>query len=177
MAKIFPGKSFVRGDGSGTVIVTGVPGSGKTTWGITRLRELLEAGILPQDILVASFSRAAAHEFMSRACRDTGITDPDMFPYIGTIHGICYRLLGLAKENVWHEETDVDFSLERGWELTERRTACIWATGDNYVKDNFKLSTPSDWVFAAYRWCRRMNAELSDYLHEERPMYPTPFSR
>jgi DNA helicase-2/ATP-dependent DNA helicase PcrA len=66
--------------------VFGPPGTGKTTYTSKQITMAAEQ-FGPQSILVASFTRAAAKELISR---DQVIADDQ----IGTLHAHCYRLLG-----------------------------------------------------------------------------------
>ena len=66
--------------------VFGPPGTGKTTYTSKQITLAAEQ-FGPEQILVASFTRAAAKELISR---DQAIADEQ----IGTLHAHCYRLLG-----------------------------------------------------------------------------------
>lgn len=66
--------------------VFGPPGTGKTTYTSKQIMYAAEQ-FGPESILVASFTRAAAKELISR---DQPIADDQ----IGTLHAHCYRLLG-----------------------------------------------------------------------------------
>ncbi|MFC4078125.1 ATP-dependent helicase [Salinithrix halophila] len=75
--------------GEGTLAVFAGPGSGKTTVLTRRVRALLEKGVSPEQILVVTFTRAAAEE-MERRIR-LGITWGAGFT-LGTFHSIFLRL-------------------------------------------------------------------------------------
>lgn len=63
----------------------GPPGTGKTEWIKLQIERALQR-YMSNDILVASFTRASAHE---SAARITSIPDYN----IGTMHSLCYRAL------------------------------------------------------------------------------------
>lgn len=69
--------------------VYGPPGVGKTTWLVTQIARARQK-YFGKEIMVSSFTRAAAAELVSR--------QPDIPPScIGTLHAHCYRLLGNPK--------------------------------------------------------------------------------
>lgn len=77
--------------GSGPALVLAGPGSGKTTVLTKRLQYLIHIyHIPPQEILVVTFTKAAALEMQQRFQRLEGIRLPVCF---GTFHSIFYRIL------------------------------------------------------------------------------------
>lgn len=66
--------------------VFGPPGTGKTTW-LTKQIQLAIDTRGPDSVLVASFTRAAAHELAGR-----GLAIGEH--RIGTLHALCYRAIG-----------------------------------------------------------------------------------
>ena len=74
----------------GPMLVLAGPGSGKTTVLLCRIRRLLEEGLArPQELLVLTFSKAAAVEMEERAMR-SHIPEGVLF---GTFHSVCFRIL------------------------------------------------------------------------------------
>jgi DNA helicase II / ATP-dependent DNA helicase PcrA len=75
----------------GPVLVIAGAGSGKTRTIVFRLAHLVEQGIVPENILLLTFTRKAAHEMLARAGellgRELGTVSG------GTFHGFCYLLL------------------------------------------------------------------------------------
>lgn len=70
--------------------VFGPPGTGKTTYLSRNIRgAVIKYG--PQKVLVTSFTKAAAVEIGNRLCKD-GIKPHSR--QIGTLHSLCYELLG-----------------------------------------------------------------------------------
>jgi superfamily I DNA/RNA helicase len=75
-----------------TKIIIGPPGTGKTTTLLNEMQALANV-YSPRDIIMCSFTRAAAWEVSNRVEKTIGA------PFtVGTIHSFCYRLLGLSPE-------------------------------------------------------------------------------
>ena len=79
----------------GPMMVLAGPGSGKTTVITYRIRQLIrEYGVDPGNILVITFTRAAAREMKARFDR---LTEGSFFPVsFGTFHSIFFRILKYA---------------------------------------------------------------------------------
>ncbi|MFR2956118.1 MAG: UvrD-helicase domain-containing protein, partial [Lachnospiraceae bacterium] len=79
--------------GAGPAIVLAGPGSGKTLVITQRVRYLIEAyHVRPQEILVITFTKAAAQEMQSRfqaLSRQRGVT-------FGTFHAVFFHILKYA---------------------------------------------------------------------------------
>lgn len=100
------------GHQDGPLIVVAGPGSGKTTVVINRTAKMLENGIRPENILVITFTKAAAKEMQMRfsALAGSGNAGPGALPAVTfcTIHSIALRILvesfGYSYENVLSEK-------------------------------------------------------------------------
>lgn len=80
-------------EATGHVLVTGGPGSGKTTIALRKAVERIEAGLEPgQKVLFLSFSRAAVARIVNSARRDLPRT-LRRFLEIQTFHSFCWQLL------------------------------------------------------------------------------------
>lgn len=79
--------------------VFGAAGTGKTTYLIKKVIEELREFTDPSGILFTTFTKSAARHARKRAMQETGYTARDL-TYFSTMHSICYRMLGLEKENV-----------------------------------------------------------------------------
>lgn len=73
----------------------GAPGCGKTTRLMEYLEQELESGTKPDRVSFLTFTRAAREEALSR----TGKTEAD-FPFLRTIHSICYRQLLISQDQL-----------------------------------------------------------------------------
>ena len=74
----------------GPMIIIACPGSGKTTTLLHRIGYMLKEGIDPKNIIMVTFTRAAASEMKERFekeyQKDSGVT-------FCTIHSLCYKIL------------------------------------------------------------------------------------
>ncbi len=79
----------------GNLLVEAVPGSGKTRVVVARAAALLAEGIVPERILVLTFSRRAVGELQARLARTTAA---GAMPEVRTFHGFAARLLAQTGE-------------------------------------------------------------------------------
>ncbi|MBO7650299.1 MAG: UvrD-helicase domain-containing protein, partial [Lachnospiraceae bacterium] len=78
--------------GEGPMLVLAGPGSGKTYVITRRVRHLIEQlNVRPDNILVITFSRAAASEMRERFLRDSGNQYPGVT--FGTFHAVFFHIL------------------------------------------------------------------------------------
>ncbi|MEA4849586.1 MAG: UvrD-helicase domain-containing protein, partial [Clostridiaceae bacterium] len=78
---------------AGPCMVLAGPGTGKTTVITSRILKLIKSKAVPsENILVVTFSRAAANEMKERYGRLTGAQNERKVSF-GTFHSIFYRLL------------------------------------------------------------------------------------
>jgi DNA helicase-2/ATP-dependent DNA helicase PcrA len=85
--------------GEGPLLIVAGAGTGKTTTLASRVAWLLAEGVLPERVLLLTFSRRAAREMTSRAERIVGASDASGVDasrvWSGTFHAIANRLLRL----------------------------------------------------------------------------------
>lgn len=93
---------------NGQVILISCPGSGKTSTVVRRVRHMVEQGVPADQILVLTFSNAAAKEMAERydnLCRENG--NLSVRAEFSTIHSFCYKVVapayGLGPENILRE--------------------------------------------------------------------------
>jgi DNA helicase-2/ATP-dependent DNA helicase PcrA len=80
-------------DATGHVLVTGGPGSGKTTIALRKAVEAIQSGLEPgQKVLFLSFSRAAVARIVESARRDLNSAERRLLE-IQTFHSFCWQLL------------------------------------------------------------------------------------
>jgi len=99
----------------GPMLVLAGPGSGKTTVITQRTRHLIETyRINPSEILVITFTKAAAREMKERFLRLTGADRTQVS--FGTFHAVFFQILKLAygytAENILREEQKYQFLRE-----------------------------------------------------------------
>ncbi len=97
--------------------VHGPPGTGKTHALIERVRQEIDSGVAPEDIGYYSFTRAAAREAARRISAD------GQFPHFRTIHSECFRLLGLARDEVMAGKKLGEFARAFGYEFSDMAAA------------------------------------------------------
>lgn len=76
---------------SGSCMVIAVPGAGKTTILLERIKNLIDSGIKPSRILTITFSKAAANELKIRFEKFTDTLEE--MPHFYTIHAFSYIVL------------------------------------------------------------------------------------
>lgn len=93
----------------GQFLIIACPGSGKTTVIIERVHRMIEKGIPQTNMLVITFTKAAADE-MQKRYEDKYGTSGVLF---GTIHSVCFRVLrkalNLSMDNILRESEQWDF--------------------------------------------------------------------
>lgn len=81
----------------GPVLITAGPGTEKTFTLVQRAIYLIqERGVRPEQILMATFTKKAAKELVTRITNelaDRGITANVDEMYIGTFHSLCLRII------------------------------------------------------------------------------------
>ena len=77
--------------GEGPMLVLAGPGSGKTAVITGRTARLVREGVPPSEILVVTFTRAAASEMKNRFLKMTGASARQVT--FGTFHGVFYGIL------------------------------------------------------------------------------------
>lgn len=83
-------------------LVLGGPGAGKTKTLLDKMEEALDLGVDPGRIAFATFTRGAAEEARTRACKKFGLAPADL-PHFRTIHSAAFRALGLRRNEVVDE--------------------------------------------------------------------------
>jgi len=139
----------------------GGPGSGKTTALLDRVETILEADdIEPRDILVVSYTRAAAAEIRERLAERLDTTPRALKGNVCTMHAKAYELLNLSRGDVVGEDEKEEFCEEFGIEYEDeyksggRRTA--------------RSTTIGNKIIATSQWLQRTQREVADW-------YDVPF--
>ena len=100
-------------------IVLGPPGTGKTTTLLGIVDEELGRGTSPGSIGYVSFTRRAAEEAVTRACKKFSMQRDD-FPYFRTLHSLCFYVLGLTRGQVLTDAKLQDWSKVASLPVTGR---------------------------------------------------------
>lgn len=135
--------------------ILGPPGTGKTTRLMELLEEEIKKGTPPNRIAFLTFTRAARVEALQR----TGKTE-DEFPYLRTIHAICYRQLNISQDQIVKPASLRVFGKYLGVKLNGNNT-------DPWVEEfdrNFEAPTRDDMLLAANHCGRHRGLLLKDAL-------------
>ena len=139
----------------------GGPGSGKTTALLDRVESLIEEdGIDVRDVLVVSYTRAAAAEIRERLAERLDISPRTLQGNVCTMHAKAYELLDLSRGDVVDEDAKEEFCEDFGIEFEDeyggagRRTA--------------RSTTLGNKIIATSQWLQRTNRDVADW-------YDVPF--
>jgi len=139
----------------------GGPGSGKTTALLDRVDEILDQDDVDvRDILVVSYTRAAASEVRERLAERLDVSPRSLQGSVATMHAKAYELLNLSSGDVVGEDDKQEFCEEYGIEYEDeyggagRRTA--------------RSTTIGNKVIATSQWLQRTDRDVADW-------YDVPF--
>ena len=139
----------------------GGPGSGKTTALLDRVEELLEdEDVDVRDVLVVSYTRAAAAEIRERLAERLDISPRTLKGNVCTMHAKAYELLNLSRGDVVGEKDKKEFCEQFGldfedeYEGARRRTA--------------RSTTMGNKIIATSQWLQRTRRDVADW-------YDVPF--
>ena len=139
----------------------GGPGSGKTTALLDRVEQLLtEEDVDVRDVLVVSYTRAAAAEIRERLADRLDTNPRKLRGNVSTMHAKAYDLLNLSRGDVVGESDkeeycdDYGIEFEGEYEGSRRRSARSTALGNK--------------VISTSQWLQRTNREVADW-------YSVPF--
>ncbi|MFB6251671.1 MAG: UvrD-helicase domain-containing protein [Halobellus sp.] len=141
----------------------GGPGSGKTTALLDRVDELLERDdVTIRDILVVSYTRAAAAEVRERLAERLDITPRALKGNVATMHAKAYELLDLSRNDVVGESDKQEFCEDYGIEFEDeyggagRRTARSTTIGNKIIATSQWLQRTrrdvADWYDVPFQW-------------------------
>ncbi|SDX66973.1 UvrD-helicase domain-containing protein [Halobellus clavatus] len=141
----------------------GGPGSGKTTALLDRVDELLERDdVTIRDILVVSYTRAAAAEVRERLAERLDISPRALKGNVATMHAKAYELLDLSRNDVVGESDKQEFCEEYGIEFEDeyggagRRTARSTTIGNKIIATSQWLQRTrrdvADWYDVPFQW-------------------------
>jgi superfamily I DNA/RNA helicase len=153
----------------------GPPGTGKTRRLIEICEQEMYRGRASGEIIFCSFTKAAAHEARDRAIVRFGGTSEN-YPWFSTEHSICYRLLGLKREQVLTKHKLREFGKNYHYSFSEEGVESV------DVEERYSeamLQTVPDYYesfisFMANR-CLGFDAAYSEFLRQQEP--PDGWSR
>lgn len=109
--------------------VFGPPGTGKTTWMLNRLENIIDEGVDVGRIAYLTFSVSAREEAKSRALERLPLVSPDKFKYFKTIHGICFSEMDIGRQHVMQTDDYLDFAKYCGTHFSQDYTDELDQTG------------------------------------------------
>jgi DNA helicase-2/ATP-dependent DNA helicase PcrA len=141
----------------------GGPGSGKTTALLDRVEGLLEDDdIEVTDVLVVSYTRAAAAEIRERLAERLDTNPRALKGNVSTMHAKAYELLNLSRGDVVGEKDKQEFCEEYGIEYEDeyksggRRTARSTTLGNKIIATSQWLQRTrrdvADWYDVPFQW-------------------------
>ena len=141
----------------------GGPGSGKTTALLDRVDGLLERDdVTIRDILVVSYTRAAAAEVRDRLAERLDVSPRSLKGNVATMHAKAYELLDLSRGDVVGEDDKQAFCEEYGVEFEDeyggagRRTARSTTIGNKIIATSQWLQRTrrdvADWYDVPFQW-------------------------
>ncbi|ELZ19823.1 UvrD/REP helicase [Haloterrigena salina JCM 13891] len=139
----------------------GGPGSGKTTALLDHVEEILEEeGVTFRDILVVSYTRAAAQEVRERLAERLGESPRALQGNVCTMHAKAYELLDLSRSDVIGESDKEEFCEEYGIEYEDEYSGAGRRTA--------RSTTIGNKVIATSQWLQRTRRDVTDW-------YDVPF--
>ncbi|PCR92480.1 UvrD-helicase domain-containing protein [Natrinema ejinorense] len=139
----------------------GGPGSGKTTALLDHVEDILEQeGVTFRDILVVSYTRAAAQEVRERLADRLDESPRALQGNVCTMHAKAYELLDLSRSDVIGESDKEEFCEEYGIEYEDEYSGAGRRTA--------RSTTIGNKVIATSQWLQRTSREVSDW-------YDVPF--
>jgi len=142
----------------------GGPGSGKTTALLDRVETLLEENddVEFRDVLVVSYTRAAAAEIRERLAERLGESPRALKGNVCTMHAKAYELLDLSRGDVVGESDKEEFCDEYGieyedeYEGSRRRSARSTTIGNKIIATSQWLQRTrrdvADWYDVPFKW-------------------------
>jgi DNA helicase-2/ATP-dependent DNA helicase PcrA len=164
----------------------GGPGSGKTTALLDRVDELLDDGVDIRDVLVVSYTRAAAAEVRERLAERLDTSPRTLQGNVCTMHAKAYELLDLSRGDVVGESEKKEFCEEYGIEFEDeyggagRRTARSTTLGNKIIATSQWLQRTqrdvADWYDVPFQWdveTVRLPPEIDPNAQEGNKYTPT----
>jgi DNA helicase-2/ATP-dependent DNA helicase PcrA len=164
----------------------GGPGSGKTTELLDRVEGLLAEGVDVRDVLVVSYTRAAAAEVRERLAERLEMNPRALQGNVCTMHAKAYELLNLSRGDVIGEDEKQEFCEDFGLEFEDdhnggaRRTARSTTLGNKIIATSQWLQRTrrdvADWYDVPFNWNEetvRLPPEIDDRAQEGNKYTPT----
>jgi DNA helicase-2/ATP-dependent DNA helicase PcrA len=165
----------------------GGPGSGKTTALLDRVEQLLtEDDVDVRDVLVVSYTRAAAAEVRERLAERLDTTPRALRGNVCTMHAKAYDLLNLSRSDVVGDSDkesfcdDYGIEFEGEYEGSRRRSARSTALGNKVISTSQWLQRTdrevADWYDVPFQWNKeevRLPPEIDEHAQTGNKYTPT----
>ncbi len=139
----------------------GGPGSGKTTALLDRVEGILEdEDAEVRDVLVVSYTRAAAAEIRERLAERLDVSPRSLKGNVCTMHAKAYELLDLSRGDVVGEDGKEAFCEEYGIEFEDQHGGAGRRTA--------RSTTIGNKIIATSQWLQRTERDVADW-------YDVPF--
>jgi DNA helicase-2/ATP-dependent DNA helicase PcrA len=138
----------------------GGPGSGKTTALLDRVETMLNEGVDVSDILVVSYTRAAAQEVRERLAQRLDMNPRALQGNVCTMHAKAYELLNLSRGDVVGEDDKKEFCEDYGLEFEDEYSGAGRRTA--------RSTTMGNKIIATSQWLQRTRRDVADW-------YDVPF--
>ncbi|EMA51150.1 UvrD-helicase domain-containing protein [Halococcus thailandensis] len=139
----------------------GGPGSGKTTALLDRVEEILDQpGVTVDDILVVSYTRAAATEIRERLAERLDVSPRSLKGNVSTMHAKAYGLLNLSRGDVVGENDKKEFCESYGLEFEDEY--------EGSRRRSARSTTIGNKIIATSQWLQRTTRDVADW-------YDVPF--
>ncbi|GAB3685022.1 ATP-dependent helicase [Salinarchaeum chitinilyticum] len=139
----------------------GGPGSGKTTALLDRVEDIIEDDDVDvKDVLVVSYTRAAAAEIRERLAERIDETPRSLQGNVCTMHAKAYELLNLSRGDVVGESDKEEFCEEFGLEFEDEHSGAGRRTA--------RSTTIGNKIIATSQWLQRTRRDVADW-------YDVPF--
>ncbi|MCU4743855.1 ATP-dependent helicase [Halobacteria archaeon AArc-m2/3/4] len=139
----------------------GGPGSGKTTALLDHVEEILEDDeVTFRDILVVSYTRAAAQEIRERLAERLDVSPRALQGNVCTMHAKAYDLLDLSRGDVIGESDKEEFCEQFGLEYEDEYSGAGRRTA--------RSTTIGNKIIATSQWLQRTRRDVADW-------YDVPF--
>jgi DNA helicase-2/ATP-dependent DNA helicase PcrA len=133
----------------------GGPGCGKTTALLDRVDEMLESGVRIEDILIVSYTRAAAAEVRERLAERLDCSPRSLRSNVGTMHAKAYELLDLSRKDVVGEKDKQEFCEEYGIDYEDEY--------DSSRRRSSRSTTIGNKIIATSQWLQRTRRDVADW--------------
>jgi len=173
-------------DGPEVTRLFGGPGSGKTTALLDRVDELFDSGVDLDNLLLVSYTRAAAAEVRERLAERLDVSPRSLRGNVSTMHAKAYDLLNLSRGDVVDESDREAFAEEYGLDYEDeyksggRRTARSTALGNKVIATSQWLQRTRrdvvDWYDVPFQWNVekvRLPPEIDPHSQEGNKYTPT----